>query len=296
MAQAGDCSRLPLCSGPPRADPTSVPSHGWPRGVPPDAALLRAAQQSVAVQHFGDGAALRLGQEAEVQQLQLHACCGLGGGLWGAGGGVSAAQPWGPQWGGQRAASPPSAMRWGHPGAKTPPPTPPPPPEHGTDPPVPLPPRHRDCPAAVCQRRSLLPLPLPAELPGDGGGHRKGCGTRPPDPPKGTPLGCQHQHYTAVWPPDPKRSGGLWLPSQPHVCPHPSPGGVRGVPTQCEVPGGGSTGPGTGIVHSGDSGQWVWVALHHGHHHGTEGGARWHGGRGGKPWGLWWHGDHNGTP
>lgn len=121
-------------------------------------------------------------------------------------------------------------------------------------PPVPLPPRHRDCPAAVCQRRSLLPLPLPAELPGDGGGHRKGCGTRPPDPPKGTPLGCQHQHYTAVWPPDPKRSGGLWLPSQPHVCPHPSPGGVRGVPTQCEVPGGAAQDPAQGLCTAGTAG------------------------------------------
>lgn len=130
---------------------------------------------------------------------------------------------------------------------------------------------------------------------GMGGGHRKGCGTRPPDPPKGTPLGCQHQQYTAVWPPDPKRSGGLWLPSQPHVCPHPSPGGVRGVPTQCEVPGGGQHR--TRHRDCAQRGQRaVWVALHHGHHHGTEGGMRWHGGRGGKPWGLWWHGDHNGTP
>lgn len=183
-------------------------------------------------------------------------------------------------------------------GRKDPPsnPTTHPPQSTAQTPPVPLPPRHRDCPAAVCQRRSLLPLPLPAELPGDGGGHRKGCGTRPPDPPKGTPLGCQHQHYTAVWPPDPKRSGGAVaaIPT-PRVSPSQPWGGPR-CPHAVRGAGGGSTGPGTGIVHSGDSGQWVWVALHHGHHHGTEGGARWHGGRGGKPWGLWWHGDRNGTP
>ena len=178
----------------------------------------------------------------------------------GAGGGVSAAQPWGPQWGGQRAASPPSAMRWGHPGAKTPPPTPPPTPPRARRRPPPCP----SLPGTVTARplfaKGVLFCPSRCQQSsqGMGGGHRKGCGTRPPDPPKGTPLGCQHQHYTAVWPPDPKRSGGLWLPSQPQVCPHPSPGGVRGVPTQCEVPGGGSTGPGTGIVHSGDSGQCGW--------------------------------------
>ena len=155
----------------------------------------------------------------------------------------------------------------------------PPPPEHGTDPPVPLPPRHRDCPAAVCQRRSLLPLPLPAELPGDGGRHRKGCGTRPPDPPKGTPLGCQHQHYTAVWPPDPKRSGGLWLPSQPHVCPHPSPGGVRGVPTQCEVPGGAAQDPAQGLCTAGTAGSVGGTAPR---------APPWHRGGDEMAWGPWW--------
>lgn len=211
---------------------------------------------------------------------------------------MSAAQPWGPQWGGQRAASPPSAMRWGHPGAKTPPPTPPPTPPRARHRPPPCP----SLPGTVTARplfaKGVLFCPSRCQQSsqGMGGGTERGAVPGPPTPPKEPHWGVSTSTIRPCGPLTPSARGGLWLPSQPHVCPHPSPGGVRGVPTQCEVPGGGSTGPGTGIVHSGDSGQWVWVALHHGHHHGTEGGARWHGGRGGKPWGLWWHGDRNGTP
>ena len=199
----------------------------------------------------------------------------------GAGGGVSAAQPWGPQWGGQRAASPPSAMRWGHPGAKTPPPTPPPTPPRARHRPPPCP----SLPGTVTARplfaKGVLFCPSRCQQSsqGMGGGTERGAVPGPPTPPKEPHWGVSTSTIRPCGPLTPSARGGLWLPSQPHVCPHPSPGGVRGVPTQCEVPGGAAQDPAQGLCTAGTAGSVGGTAPQ---------APPWHRGGDEMAWGPWW--------
>ena len=89
---------------------------------------------------------------------------------------------------------------------------------------------------------------------GMGGGTERGAVPGPPTPPKEPHWGVSTSTIRPCGPLTPSARGGLWLPSQPHVCPHPSPGGVRGVPTQCEVPGGAAQDPAQGLCTAGTAG------------------------------------------
>lgn len=118
----------------------------------------------------------------------------------------------GPQQGGQRAASRPSAVRWGQLGAK-PPPTDPTDPHQSVARPPPSPPRP-SLPGAVAARslfaKGVCCCPSRCQQGSQGTkrGTGRGAGTQTPNPPpKEIPRGCQRQHCTAVCS-QPERLGG----------------------------------------------------------------------------------------
>lgn len=114
---------------------------------------------------------------------------------------------------------------------------------------------------------------------GMGGGTERGAVPGPPTPPKEPHWGVSTSTIRPCGPLTPSARGGLWLPSQPHVCPHPSPGGVRGVPTQCEVPGGAAQDPAQGLCTAGTAGSVGGTAPR---------APPWHRGGDEMAWGPWW--------
>ena len=158
----------------------------------------------------------------------------------GAGGGVSAAQPWGPQWGGQRAASPPSAMRWGHPGAKTPPPTPPPTPPRARHRPPPCP----SLPGTVTARplfaKGVLFCPSRCQQSsqGMGGGTERGAVPGPPTPPKEPHWGVSTSTIRPCGPLTPSARGGCGCHPNPTCVPIPALGGSAVSPRSARCRGG----------------------------------------------------------
>lgn len=143
----------------------------------------------------------------------------------------------GPQQGGQRAASRPSAVRWGQLGAK-PPPTDPTDPHQSVARPPPSPPRP-SLPGAVAARslfaKGVCCCPSRCQQGSQGTkrGTGKGAGTQTPNPPPKKSHGDVSASTAQPCALSLSAWGGLWLPTRPHVCPHP-----MGVPEQCELLGG----------------------------------------------------------
>lgn len=93
---------------------------------------------------------------------------------------------------------------------------------------------------------------------GMGGGTERGAVPGPPTPPKEPHWGVSTSTIRPCGPLTPSARGGCGCHPNPTCVPIPALGGSAVSPRSARCRGGGSTGPGTGIVHSGDSGQCGW--------------------------------------